>query len=78
MTLEEALDASPVRVAINTTGRENALVRQYTNGALAAFKQRAEGPGWTQAPSNHAATVGVDTNAWEPVREQAQLSVPAQ
>ena len=78
MTLEQAIDASPVRVAINTTGRENALVRRYTNGTLAAFQQRTEGPGWTQAPLNHASAVGVDSNAWEPGREQSQLSIPAQ
>jgi hypothetical protein len=45
MTLHEALDASPIHVAINTTGRENAPVRQYTNGTSAAFKQKSEGPG---------------------------------
>ena len=77
MTLDEALDTSPFHVAINTAGRENALVRRYTSGTLAAFKQKSEGSGWIEAPMDHIAALEVDMNAWEPVKEQSQLRVSA-
>jgi hypothetical protein len=75
MTLDEALDISLVHVAINTTGRENVLVRRYTSGTLAAFKQKPTGSGWTRASTDYVAAVETDMNAWEPVREQSQLRI---
>jgi hypothetical protein len=75
MTLNEALNASPPHVAINTTGSERAMVRRYTNGGLQAFKPKSPGPGWTHAPIDHAVAVGVDASAWEAVQSQAQINI---
>jgi hypothetical protein len=75
MTLHAALDVSQFHIALNTTGSEPALVRRYMNGRLAAFKPKSPGPGWTQAPINHAVAVDVDANAWVPVQDQAQVYI---
>lgn len=78
MTMDEALDASPIHVAINTTGSEYTAVRRHPDGGLAAFRRLPNEPVWSHAPINHAAAVGVDTNAWKPVQDESEVILPAQ
>jgi hypothetical protein len=76
MTLDEALDASPAKVAINTTARENIMAHKSSDGALAVFKQMPDTRKWAHAPMNHALALDVDTNAWQPAQQRPYLRRP--
>lgn len=72
MNKDMAADTSPFGVIVNRTGTQPTMAYRDADGYWAEFQRDWSGE-WLHAPSQHAAYVGVDPDAWEPLSDPADL-----